>query len=93
MQIREVDKWKTAFQIWYGHIKYQIMPFSLFHAPTTFQVYIIKIPAKKLNVIVIIFLDDILVFTEDPSQAYIKAVWLILKKLRKYTLFVNLKKC
>lgn len=51
------------------------MLFGLFNAPATFQGYINKILAKKLNVFIIIYLDDILVYIEDPGQAHVKAVW------------------
>ena len=68
------------------------MPFGLSNAPTTFQGYINKILAEKLDVFVIIYLDDILIYTEDPGQLYIEAVRWVLDQLRKYSFFVNLKK-
>ena len=43
------------------------MPFGLSNAPTTFQRYINKILAKKLDIFVIIYLDDILIYTKDPG--------------------------
>ena len=61
MQIWEGDKWKTAFWTWYGHFEYQIMPFGLSNAPSTFQGYVNKILTKKLNVFIIVYLDDILI--------------------------------
>ena len=50
-----------AFRTWYGHFEDQVMLFGLFNAPTSFQSYINKILAKKLNVFVIVDLDNILI--------------------------------
>ena len=69
------------------------MPFGLLNAQANFQSYINKILAEKLDALVIIYLDDILIYTKDAGQAYINAVPLVLNKLRKYGLFANLKKC
>ena len=93
MRIREGDKWKTAFRTRYGHFKYQVMPFGFFNAPATFQGYVNKILAEKLDVFVIVYLDNILIYTEDPGQPYVNAVCWVLDQLRKYSLFANLKKC
>ena len=68
MRIREGNKWKTALTTWYGHPKYQVMSFGLSNAPASFQGYINKILAKKLNVFVNIYLDDILIYTKDKGQ-------------------------
>ncbi len=59
MRIREGDEWKTAFRTRYGHFEYQVMPFGLTNAPAIFQSYINKILAEKLDVFVIVYLDDI----------------------------------
>ena len=65
MRICEGDKWKTAFRTRYGHFKYQVMPFGLSNTPATFQGYVNKILAKKLDIFIIIYLDDILIYTKD----------------------------
>ena len=65
MRIKEDDEWKTAFWIRYGQFKYQVMLFGLSNAPTNFQGYINNILAEKLNIFVIVYLDDILIYTED----------------------------
>ena len=74
MRICEGDKWKTAFWTQYGHFKYQVMPFGLSNAPATFQGYINKILAKKIDVFVIVYLDNILIYTENPGQPHIEAI-------------------
>ena len=68
------------------------MPFGLSNALASFQGYINKILAEKLNVFVIVYLDDILVYIEDEGQGYVKAVRWVLDFLRKNGLFANLKK-
>ena len=50
------------------------MSFGLSNTPASFQGYINKILAEKLNIFVIVYLDDILIYTEDPSQGHVKAV-------------------
>ena len=69
------------------------MPFRLLNAPASFQGYINKILAKKLNIFVIIYLDNILIYTENEDQGHDEAVWWVLNLLWKNGLFVNLKKC
>ena len=93
MRIREGDKWKTTFRTQYGYFEYQVMPFSLSNAPATFQGYVNKILAEKLDLFVIVYLDDILIYIKDPSLPHVEAVRWILGQLRKYSLFTNLKKC
>ena len=93
MRIREGDEWKTAFRTRYGHFEYQVMPFGLSNAPASFQGYINKILAEKLDVFVIVYLDDILIYTEDVGQGHVEAVKWVLENLRKNGLFANLKKC
>ena len=69
------------------------MDFGLFNTPTTFQRYVNKILAEKFDIFVIIYLDDILIYTKDSGQPYVKVVCWVLNQLRKYLLFANLKKC
>ena len=93
IRIKESNEWKTAFQTWDGHFEYQIMLFGLFNALASFQGYINKILAKKLDIFVIVYLDDIFIYTKDQGQAHVDALQWILKELKKNGLFANLKKC
>ena len=45
------------------------MPFGLSNASASFQGYINKILAKRLNIFVIVYLNDIVIYTKDPAQA------------------------
>ena len=68
------------------------MPFGLTNAPATFQGYINKILAEKLDVFVIVYLDDILIYTKDKSKDHVQAVRWVVDQLRKFSLYANLKK-
>ena len=93
IRIREGNEWKTAFRTRYSYFKYQVMPFGLTNAPATFQGYINKILAEKLDIFVIVYLDDIPIYTENEGKKYMEAVWWVLEQLRKHLLYANLKKC
>ena len=69
------------------------MPFGLTNAPASFQGYINKILAKKLDIFVIVYLDDILIYTKDDGDGHVAAVRWVLEQLRKFSLYANLKKC
>ena len=69
------------------------MLFGLSNTLTTFQRYVNKILAKKFDIFVIIYLDDILSYTKNPCQSYVKTKRWVLDQLRKYFFFANLKKC
>ena len=93
IRICKRDEWKTAFWTRYDHFKYQVMPFGLTNAPVTFQGYINKILAEKLNLFVIVYLDDIFIYTEDEGESYVQVVCWVFNQLWKIFLYTNLKKC
>ena len=93
MRIKEGDEWKTAFRTRYSHFKYKVMPFGLSNVSASFQGYINKILAEKLDIFVIVYLDDILIYTEDQGRGHVEAVRWVLDIPRKDGLFANLKKC
>ncbi len=69
------------------------MLFGWTNALATFHGYINKILAEKLNVFVIVYLNDILIYTENKGKERVQAVWWVLDELRKHLLYTNLKKC
>ena len=50
------------------------MLFGLINASAMFENYINTILIKKLDVFIIVYLDDILIYTENKGKKYIKAV-------------------
>ena len=84
MRIKEGYKWKTVFRTQYGDFKYQVMPFRLLNALASFQGYINKILAKKLDVFIIVYLNNILIYTKDKGHDYVEAVWWVLDFSKKF---------
>ncbi len=68
------------------------MSFELTNAFVTFQVYINSVLRKFLDVFVIVYLNDILIYFQNEEK-HTNHVRLILKRLRKYRLFTKLNKC
>lgn len=69
------------------------MLFEFSNTPANLHEYIIKILAEKLDIFIIIYLDDILIYIKDFGQSHIEAVHWMLKIPQKYNLFANLKEC
>jgi len=92
IRIKEGDEWKTAFRTRYGHFEYLVMPFGLTNAPAAFQSYINQALAGLVDVTCIVYLDDILVFS-DTEEAHVGHVKEVLERLRQAKLFIKLSKC
>ena len=69
------------------------MLFGLSNILVSFQSYINKILTEKLNIFVIVYLDDIFIYSEDQERGHMEAVRWVLDLWRKNSLFANLKKC
>lgn len=92
VRIAEGDEWKTAFRTRYGHFEYQVMPFGLTNAPASFQGLINNVLREYLDLFVVVYLDDILIYSKDITEhsTHVKQV---LTALRKAELLVKLEKC
>ena len=92
IRVAEEDIPKTAFRTRYGHFEFTVLPFGLCNAPATFQRMMHDIFHADLDNHVIIYLDDILVYskTEEEHAQHVAAV---LQKLRDNQLYANLEKC
>ena len=68
IRLAEGEKFKTAFKTHNGHWEFKVIPFGLTNAPATFQSAMNVIFAHLLQKGVLIFMDDILVYTPTLSQ-------------------------
>ena len=92
IRIAQGDEWKTAFRTRYGHYEYLVMPFGLTNAPASFQAYAHDCLHDFLDLFCIVFLDDVLIFSETLEE-HVAHVKQVLSRLRDYGLTCNLKKC
>lgn len=65
VRIWEGDEWKMAFCSQFGNFEYLVMPFGLCNAPATFQHFINDIFCDYLDLFVVVYLDDILIFSSS----------------------------
>ncbi|KAF4627116.1 hypothetical protein G7Y89_g11043 [Cudoniella acicularis] len=92
VRIKGGDEWKTAFRTRYGHFEYLVMPFGLANAPATFQAYVNTALTGLIDHIVVVYLDDILIYSKDPAK-HEEHVRQVMARLRKNLLFAKLSKC
>jgi hypothetical protein len=86
------DEYKTAFKTHQGHYQFRVIPFGLTNAPATFQCIMNEVLAPFLRKFVMVFLDDILIYS--PSlEAHLEHVKLVLGKLREHQLYMKRSKC
>ena len=52
----------------YGSYEWLVMPFSLTNAPAVFQRFVNTIFADMLDVCVVVYLDDILIYSGDKAS-------------------------
>ncbi|KAL6191616.1 hypothetical protein ACLB2K_038006 [Fragaria x ananassa] len=92
LRIRESDVAKTAFRSRYGHYEFVVMPFRLTNAPAAFMDLMNKVFSPYLDHFVIVFIDDILVYSKSEKE-HAKHLRLILRILRNAQLFAKFSKC
>ena len=92
IRIKEGDEWKTAFRTRYGHFEYSVMPFGLANAPATFQNMMNDIFRDMIDMGVVIYLDDILIYSEN-EQDHVALVKRVLDRLQEHQLALAPDKC
>jgi len=90
--IAEGDITKTAFQTRYGQYEFVVMPFGLTSAPTAFMRLMNEVLHDYLDKFVIIFIDDILVYSRSQEEHHYH-LQKVLERLREQRLFAKFSKC
>ncbi|GBG74461.1 hypothetical protein CBR_g18871 [Chara braunii] len=92
LEIREEDRYKTAFKTRYGHFEWLVMPFGLTNAPTTFQAAMTTEFRHMLDRFVLIYLDNILVYNWSLEE-HVEHLHTVLERLRQAKYKANRDKC
>jgi len=86
------DEHKTAFKTHQGHYQFKVMPFGLTNAPATFQCLMNQILQSFLRKFVLVFLDDILIYS-PTLQTHADHIAQVLAALRSHQLYLKASKC
>ncbi|GBG90268.1 hypothetical protein CBR_g50446 [Chara braunii] len=92
LESRQEDRYKTAFKTRYGHFKWLVMPFGLTNAPTTFQAAMTMEFRHMLDRFVLIYLDDILVYSRSLDE-HVEHLRTVLERLQQAKYKANRDKC
>nr|GFA97158.1 putative reverse transcriptase domain-containing protein [Tanacetum cinerariifolium] len=92
LRIKEEDILITAFRTWYGHFEFQVMLFGLTNALSVFMDLMNRVCKPYLHKFVIVFIDDILVYSKDVKE-HEKHLKIILELLKKERLYAKFSKC
>ncbi|GKB49306.1 putative reverse transcriptase domain-containing protein, partial [Tanacetum coccineum] len=90
--VQEEDIPKIAFRTRYGHYKFQVMPFGLTNTLTVFMDLMNRVCKPYLDIFVIIFIDDILIYSKSEEE-HAEHLKLILELLKKEELYAKFSKC
>uniref|UniRef100_A0A2N9IPW9 Reverse transcriptase n=1 Tax=Fagus sylvatica TaxID=28930 RepID=A0A2N9IPW9_FAGSY len=92
LKIKSEDIPKTAFRTRYGHYEFLVMPFGLTNAPAVFMDLMNRVFHEYLDRFVIVFIDDILVYSKSLEE-HEDHLRIVLQILRDKKLYAKLKKC
>jgi transposase InsO family protein len=92
VRIKEGCEHLAAFRTPFGLFEPLVIPFGLTNAPSVFQRFINQIFSDLLDVQVIIYLDDLLIFSKTREE-HVQAVHSVLARLREHSLVATLPKC
>ncbi|MCI06844.1 retrotransposon protein, partial [Trifolium medium] len=92
IRVKMEDIPKTAFRTHYGHYEYSVMPFGVTNAPGVFMEYMNRIFHSYLDRFVVVFIDDILVYSKSEEE-HAEHLRIVLQTLKEKKLYAKLSKC
>ena len=92
IRIPAEDRPKTGFMTHIGQFEFRVLCLGLTNAPATFQELMNKVFAPHLRRFVLVYLDDIMVYSQDEAE-HLKHLRTVLETLRRERLFVKKSKC
>jgi len=92
IRVKAEDISKTAFRTRYGHYEYFVMPFGISNAPGVFMEYMNIIFHPFLDRFVVVFIDDILVYSKSEEE-HAEHLRIVLRVLKENQLCAKLSKC
>ena len=92
VRIADGDEWKTTFCIRYSSFEWLVMPFGLTNAPAAFQQFINNVFSDLVDVCIVIYLDNILIYSADEAD-HTQQVREVLCRLHKNGLYARADKC
>ena len=92
LRVKDANVMKIAFRTRYGHYEFLVMTFGLTNAPAAFMDLMNRVFHPYLDQFVVVFIDDILVYSND-AQEHEQHLKIVLYILREKQLFAKLSKC
>jgi hypothetical protein len=92
LKIKKEDVPKTAFRTRYGHYEFLVLPFGLTNAPAYFMDLMNRIFHPYLDKFVVVFIDDILVYSKSKEE-HAEHLRMVLSTLMRHKLYAKFKKC
>ncbi|KAA3483601.1 DNA/RNA polymerases superfamily protein [Gossypium australe] len=90
--VKDSDILKTTFRTRYGHYEFLVMPFGLTNAPAFFMDLMNRIFRPYLDRCVVVFIDDIMIYSRDESE-HAEHMRIVLQTLREKKLYAKFSKC
>lgn len=92
IRMAKEDVPKTALRTHQGHYEFKVMPFGLTNVPATFQAIMNKVFQPYLQKFVLVFFDDILVYS-PCLEKHLEQLQTVLQTLRDNQFFAKKSKC
>ena len=92
LKIKKEDVPNNAFRTRYGHYEFLVLPFGSTNAPAYFMDLMNKVFHLFLDMFVMVFIDDILVYSKSKEE-HAEHLRIVLRTLATHKLYAKFKKC